>query len=202
MKSAEQIFPIYKVEHDALLSMQGELSIAYEIRLPELFTLSNDEYLAFHQTWVKAIKLLPKNSILHKQDWFVESNYLASFGEQTFLSHASERFFNERPFLAHHCYLILTKRPENYRAVSSAASSLMRKHLTPAQSTDGELFRDFLDSAGQFKRVMEDSGLVNLRRLNDNELAGTRAQARHFGTILFSAKPTGGAAIKRHSFTG
>jgi len=173
MKSAEQIFPIYKVEHDALLSMQGELSIAYELRLPELFTLSNDEYLAFHQTWVKAIKLLPKNSILHKQDWFVESQYAASFGDQTFLSHASERFFNERPFLAHRCYLILTKRPENYRPVSSAASGLMRKHLTPAQSTDNELFRDFLDSAGQFKRVMEDSGLVALRRLSDDELAGT-----------------------------
>jgi hypothetical protein len=65
------------------------------------------------------------------------------------------------------------KRPENYKPVSSAASSLMRKHLTPAQSTDSEPFRDFMDSAGQFKRVMEDSGLVTLRRLSDDELAGT-----------------------------
>jgi conjugation system TraG family ATPase len=173
MKNAEEIFPIYKVEHDTLLSMQGDLSIAYEVRLPELFTLSNDEYLAFHQTWVKAIKLLPKNSILHKQDWFVETGYQAIFGEKTYLSHASERFFNERPFLAHHCRLILTKRPEHYRPVSSAASSLMRKHLTPAQSTDGDLFRDFMDSAGQFKRVMEDSGLVSLSRLTDDDLSGT-----------------------------
>jgi len=66
MKSAEQVFPIYKVEHDTLVSMQGELTIGFELTLPELFTLSNDEYLAFHQTWVKAIKLLPKNSIFHK----------------------------------------------------------------------------------------------------------------------------------------
>jgi conjugation system TraG family ATPase len=173
MKNAEQIFPIYKVEHNTLLSMQGELSVAYEIRLPELFTLSNDEYMAFHQTWVKAIKLLPKNSIFHKQDWFVESAYQAKFSDQTFLSHASERFFNERPYLAHRCLLILTKRPENYKPISSAASSLMRKHLTPAQSTNTELFRDFMDNAGQFKRVMEDSGLLSLRRLNDEELAGT-----------------------------
>jgi len=173
MKNAEQVFPIYKVEHDTLLSMQGELSVAYELRLPELFTLSNDEYMAFHQTWVKAIKLLPKNSIFHKQDWFVESGYQAVFGDQTFLSHASERFFNERPFLAHHCLLTLTKRPDNFKPVSSAVSSLMRKHLTPAHATDEALFRDFLDSAGQFKRVMEDSGLVSMRRLQDNELAGT-----------------------------
>ena len=84
MKSAEQIFPIYKVEHDTLVSVHGDLTIAYEARLPELFTLSNDEYIAFHQTWVKAIKLLPKHSIFHKQDWFVEDQYRAQFAEQTF----------------------------------------------------------------------------------------------------------------------
>lgn len=173
MKSAEHVFPIYKVEHDTLLSMQGELSVAYELRLPELFTLSNDEYMAFHQTWVKAIKLLPKHSILHKQDWFLENRYAANFGDKTFLSHASERFFNERPFLEHHCNIILTKRPDNFKPVSSAASSLMRRHLTPPQSRDRELFRDFMDRAGQFKRVMEDSGLVSLRRLSDEGLAGT-----------------------------
>ncbi|WP_439697445.1 TraG family conjugative transposon ATPase [Mucilaginibacter sp. AW1-7] len=173
MKNAEQVFPIYKVEHDTLLSMQGDLTIAFELTLPELFTLSNDEYMAFHQTWVKAIKLLPKNGIFHKQDWFVEHKYAAGFGDITFLSHASERFFNERPYLAHHCLVMLTKRPENYKPVTSATSSLMRKRITPAQATSTELFRDFADSAGQFKRILEDSGLVRVRRLNDDELAGT-----------------------------
>jgi conjugation system TraG family ATPase len=173
MKNAEQVFPIYKVEHDTLLSMQGDLSIAFELTLPELFTLSNDEYMAFHQTWVKAIKLLPKNSVFHKQDWFVQDEYEARFSNQTFLGHASERFFNERPYLAHHCLVMLTKRPENYKQITSATSGLMRKHITPSQTTSTELFRDFADSAGQFKRILEDSGLVRARRLTDDELAGT-----------------------------
>ncbi|OOQ56625.1 TraG family conjugative transposon ATPase [Mucilaginibacter pedocola] len=173
MKNAAQIFPIYKVEHDALLSTQGELSIVFEARLPELFTLSNEEYMAFHQTWVKAIKLLPKHSILHKQDRFVEDKYTAEFAQRSFLSHASERFFNERPYLAHQCYIILTKRPSHHRAVDTAASSLLRKRLTPPQATESGPFNELLDSAGQFKKVLEDSGLVTLRRLADDELAGT-----------------------------
>ncbi|MGF7080381.1 TraG family conjugative transposon ATPase [Mucilaginibacter sp. UYCu711] len=171
MKNAEDIFPIYRVENNAMLSAQGDLTIAFAVTLPELFTLSNDEYMAFHQTWVKAIKLLPKNSIFHKQDWFVEDNYKATFVDQTFLGQASERFFNERPYLAHHCLVMLTKRPENFKAVNSAASSLMRKHITPTASS--EAFSDFIDSAGQFKRVLEDSGLLKLRRLNDDQLTGT-----------------------------
>lgn len=173
MKNAEQVFPIYKVEHDTLLSMQGDLTIAFELILPELFTMSNDEYMALHQTWIKAIKLLPKNSIFHKQDWFVQDNYSASFGDKTFLGHASERFFNERPYLAHRCIVMLTKRPENYKPITTATSSLMRKRITPAQTTSTELFRDFADNAGQFKRILEDSGSVKIRRLTDIDLAGT-----------------------------
>ncbi|OCX54329.1 conjugal transfer protein TraG [Mucilaginibacter sp. PPCGB 2223] len=173
MKNAEDIFPIYKVEYQTLLSAQGDLTIAYEVVLPELFTLSNEEYIAFHQTWVKAIKLLPKHSIFHKQDWFTEDQYVANFGDQTFLGHASERFSNERPYLAHRCYIFLTKRAVNYKPVTSAASSLLRKRITPVQSTSAELFRDFTDSCGQFKRVLEDSGLLSLRRLSDDELTGT-----------------------------
>jgi len=173
MKNAEAVFPICKVEHQALLSARGDLTIAYEVTLPELFTLSNDEYLAFHQTWVKAIKLLPKHSIFHKQDWFVEDSYKAVFSDQTFLGHASERFFNERPYLAHRCYIYLTKRAVDFRPVTSAASGLLRKRISPAQSTAAELFREFADNCGQFKRVLEDSNLLSLRRLTDDELTGT-----------------------------
>ncbi|RVT98451.1 TraG family conjugative transposon ATPase [Mucilaginibacter limnophilus] len=176
MKNAEQIFPIYKVENDAMVSAQGNVTVAFEVRLPELFTLSNDEYVAFHQAWVKAVKLLPVNSILHKQDWFVEALYEPVFGDESFLSHSSERFFNERSYLAHRCLLMLTQRPADFRTVTSSSSSLLRKHITPREATSARLFTEFLDSAGQFKRILEDSGLVGLKRLTNEELAGTPEQ--------------------------
>ncbi|WP_295769267.1 TraG family conjugative transposon ATPase [uncultured Mucilaginibacter sp.] len=177
MKNAEQIFPICKVENESMVSVHGDLTVAYELTLPELFTLSNEEYLALHQAWLKAIRLLPKNSVLHKQDWFTSANYKATFKDNTFLSRSSERFFNERPFLAHRCLLMLTKRPENFKPASSAFSTLMRRHITPKEVISSELMRDFTDHAGQFKRVLEDSGLLKLRRLNDDELAGTKSEA-------------------------
>lgn len=173
MKAAEQIFPIFRVENEAMVSIQGDVTVAFEATLPELFTLSNDEYLAMHQSWVKAIKMLPRHSILHKQDWFVDAQYEAKFSEQTFLSRASERFFNERPYLAHHCLIMITQRPENFKLVTSAISGLMRKRLMPAQTISPELFRDFTDRIGQFQRVLEDSGLISLRRLNDQQIAGS-----------------------------
>ena len=105
-KVLDDILPIMDVEHDCILSKMGDVTIVFKAELPEIFTLSDQEYEAFHQAWIKALKLLPKYTVFHKQDWFLESKYKLDFmkDDTSFLSRASERFFNERPFLAHSCY--------------------------------------------------------------------------------------------------
>ncbi len=70
-KVLEKVFPIMDVEHDCIVSKMGDITLAYELILPEIFTLSDTEYESIHQSWIKAIKLLPKHSVIHKQDWFI-----------------------------------------------------------------------------------------------------------------------------------
>ena len=79
MKNLLDILPVYGVEHDAILSKMGDITIAFKVELPELFTMSNDDYEAFHHSWIKAIKILPVNAVLYKQDWFTEEKYKADF---------------------------------------------------------------------------------------------------------------------------
>ncbi|XHR95553.1 TraG family conjugative transposon ATPase [Mucilaginibacter sp. UC70_90] len=174
-----KILPLTKVENGTILSAHGDITIAYEVSLPEIFTLSDRDYEAYHQAWVKAIRLLPQGSIFHKQDWFTESSFKADFEKagKSFLSRSSERFFNERECLEHHCYIFLTQKPKDRKLASSAYSNILRKSIVPQQTINPILFKDFLDSAGQFERILKDSGFVTLNRLNDNELAGTKEQA-------------------------
>ena len=175
MVEAAHIFPIYKVEHDCMVSMAGDLTIAYKATLPEIFTLSERDYETYHQSWVRAIKLLPQHSIFHKQDWFLESKYKADFekASQGFLSRSSEQFFNERPFLQHECFIFLTKKPAGRKLSSSVYSNICRKTIVPTQTIDPKLFKEFMNAAGQFERIMTDSGFCKLQRLNDDDLAGT-----------------------------
>ena len=177
-QTLERLLPIYKIENDCILSKQGDITLAFEVTLPEIFTLSTDDFEAMHQAWVKAIRVLPNHSILHKQDWFVEATYQADFArtEQSFLSASSERFFNERPYLDHACYLFLTKKPDGRKPSSALASNLLRPALVPAQTIDSKLLDTFLEKAGQFAKILQDSSYVQLRRLNGDELAGTAAQ--------------------------
>lgn len=178
MIDAKTILPIYKVEHNCILSRQGDITVGFKISLPEIFTLSDRDYEAYHQTWVRAIKLLPQNSVFHKQDWFVEDAFRADFDkvDNSFLSRASEKFFNEREFLNHSCYIFLTKRPNGRKLSSSAYSNVLRKSIVPAQTINQVMLDEFLDSVGQFVRVLSDSGFVSLERLLDDGLAGNANQ--------------------------
>jgi hypothetical protein len=127
----ENILPLMDVEHDLILSKQGDITIGFICELPEIFTLSKDEYEAFHQAWIKALKILPKHSIFHKQDWFLDSTHKADFlnGKESFLSRSSERFFNERPYLDHTCYIFLTKKPAGRKISSSLFQTSYEKLL-------------------------------------------------------------------------
>ena len=171
-KQLNEILPILGVEHDCILSKQGDITLVFKAELPEIFTLSDQEYEAFHQAWVKAIKVLPKLSVFHKQDWFIDSKYKPDFTKDdvSFLTQSSERFFNERPFLDHSCYILLTKKPTGRKASSSLFSNLIRRSIVPEQTLKPQLLQDFLDSAGQFKRILEDCGFVQLTRLKSDEL--------------------------------
>lgn len=176
MITIEKLLPLQKVEHNAILSAQGDITIAYEATLPDIFTLSDRDYEAYHQTLVKAIKILPTHSIFHKQDWFMGSEYKASVEKEntSFLSRCSEQFFNKRPYLHHRSYLFLTKKPVDRKLSTSLYSNILRKSIVPKQMTGPVMFNNFQDNAGQFERILKDSGFVALRRLTDGELAGTR----------------------------
>ncbi len=173
-KELKDILPIFGVEHDCILSKQGDVTIAYEVTLPELFTMSDQEYEALHQALIKAIKILPRHSIFHKQDWFTETKYAANFTKEdkSFLTASSERFFNERPYLDHQCYIMLTKKPSNRKQGSSLFSNLLRRSIVPEETVKPQLLQDFLGSAGQFERILQDSGYLQLKRLADDELSG------------------------------
>lgn len=171
---AKHILPVYKVEHGCILSVQGDITIGFKVHLPELFTFSDQDYESLHQDLVKAIKALPVGCVFHKQDWFVEASFSPDFENAgSFLSKASERFFNERAHLDHECFIFLTQKPTGRKLSSSAYCNLLRRSLVPAQTVSPVLQAAFLDAAGQFASILSDSGYVSLERLSDEQLAGT-----------------------------
>lgn len=176
MKAAtiESKFPLLAVEHDCIISKDADITVAFRVDLPELFTVTSAEYEAIHSSWAKAIKVLPDYSVIQKQDWFTKENYKPETDKEdtSFLSRSFERHFNERPFLNHTCFLYLTKTTKERQRMQSNFSSLCRGNIIPKE-VDKETTIKFLESVGQFERIVNDSGFVKLTRLTSDEITGT-----------------------------
>ena len=141
----ESKFPLLSVEQDCIISKDADVTVGFRGELPELYTVTSAEYEAIHSAWVKAIKVLPNYSIVHKQDIFIRENYKPDTDKEdiSFLSRSFERHFNERPYLNHYCYLFLTKTTKDRMRMQSNFSTLCRGNIIPKEIKDKEAMTKF-----------------------------------------------------------
>ena len=175
----ESKFPLLRVENNCIISKFADITAAYRVTLPELFTLTAEEYEALHGAWLKALKVLPDYTVVHKQDFFIEERYTApeDGSERSFLARSYERHFNERPYLRHTCYLFVTKTTPERMRQTSASSVLCRGFIVPREMRDTDAVTRFLEAAEQMERILNDSGLVHVERLTETEIVGTADDA-------------------------
>ncbi|MEI7502803.1 MAG: TraG family conjugative transposon ATPase [Paludibacter sp.] len=175
----ESKFPIWGVEMGCIISKDADITVAFKVELPELFTVTAKEYEAIHSSWTKAVKVLPDYSIVHKQDWYIKEQYEPEIkqDEMSFLSRSFERHFNERPYLNHTCYLFLTKTTKERSRMQSNFSTLCRGSIIPKEFREKETVERFLEAVGQFERIVNDGGFISITRLNTDEIVGTENNA-------------------------
>ena len=175
----ESKFHLLRVENNCIISKFADITTAYRVTLPELFTLTGEEYEALHGAWLKALKVLPDYTVVHKQDFFIEERYAApeDGSERSFLARSYERHFNERPYLRHSCYLYVTKTTPERMRQTSASSVLCRGFIVPREMRDTDAVTRFLEAAEQMERILNDSGLVRVERLTEDEIVGTADDA-------------------------
>ena len=170
----ESKFPLLAVEHGCIVSKDADITVAYRVELPELFTVTSAEYEAIHAAWCKAVKVLPEYCIVHKQDWFIRERYCPQTGdaEMSFLSRSYERHFAERPYLDHTCYLFLTKTTKERMRMQSNFTTLCRGNIIPKEVNE-EAAMKFMEAVDQFERILNDSGFISIARLSGDEVTGT-----------------------------
>ena len=179
ISTLESKFPLLRVENNCIISKFADITAAYRVSLPELFTITGEEYEALHGAWLKALKVLPDYTVVHKQDFFIEERYTApeEGSEQSFLARSYERHFNERSYLRHTCYLFVTKTTPERMRQTSASSVLCRGFIVPREMRDTDAVTRFLEAAEQMERILNDSGLVRVERLTEAEIVGTANDA-------------------------
>lgn len=184
----DDVCPIYKIENGVLISKNGDLTVGYEIYLPELWTLGDSDYEKMHSDWVNCIKDLPAYTIVHKQDIYYDAEYKYEGKQETFLQRGYARHFNGRHHLKHKCYLFFTKSTKDAIKNSTARWSPLCKTLIPQENCDPNEQTAFfkavdLAMAG-FKMLSDEEKniCVTYRKLSTTDLVGTKQPCK-FGLL-------------------
>jgi conjugation system TraG family ATPase len=184
-KNIDNINPFLAFEKGFLVTKMGAISAGYKLTLPELFTLTEGEYVGLHNIWTKAIKVLPANTIVHKQDWFIKENYKPQYkpdeyGSVSFHDKAFQRHFIERPFLNHTCYLFITQSTKQELQQKSTLSTLCKKRIVPREMLDENVINNFIEGIAQLEAIIRESGYIKLERLTETDFLGNE---KEFGLI-------------------
>jgi len=168
----EDYLPLLCWENDCIISKAADITVPLTLQLPQVYSIGAEEFEALHQMWVRAIKILPDYSIVHKQDWFFSSKYVpVDSGDSSFLEKASNNHFRSRRFLQHKSFLFLTQSSSKNYSYYSCFSALCSGRLINEERLDDSVYKAFMDSVEQFCSILKENGIV-CRRLTKKEVIG------------------------------
>lgn len=183
-------WPLQGVENGYVISNKCDVSAIFSVELPEIFTLSKEDYLNLHSTWVRAIKVLPQNTIFHKQDYFIKEKYIPqNLESDSYLAKTYKAHFYERPFLDHRCFIIITQKAKNRSKTNYGTSSLFYKNLVSDNTIKRSEKEIFDDSLQQMEEIMNNSGFLKLKRLTSDEICGDEKTIGLLEQYLFLQSP-------------
>ncbi|MBO6533308.1 MAG: TraG family conjugative transposon ATPase [Muricauda sp.] len=98
--------PILDVQNHVVFANNGNVALCYKVALPEIHSLSEQDFEELHSMWFQAFKSLPTGTVIHKQDIYQKVGYDAQqLPNNTFLEKATYEYFKGREYLSHHSYL-------------------------------------------------------------------------------------------------
>ena len=161
-------FPVMNGGDGVILSKRGDVCYGWEVLLPPAFRCNEERYDAIVQALHSAVTLLPDYAIVHKQDVYMKKKYVAE-KSAGFLQEAYEMHFDGREYLDHRCRLFLTfSSKKDVRGASSGLLGITAGGSMPKS----EVLARFAAVAEQFATVVQGCGLLDMRRLTEEDIFG------------------------------
>lgn len=177
-KSMDQCFPLLAWEKNCLISQYADVTVLFQVQLPAVFERGVPQFEQDHANWVRALRLMPDYTLVHKQDIYQQLTYQPTHCQQenSFLQQASNRHFTGRTYVKHTCYVYLTLSSKQNLQTQSIGTLLCQNRLVPRDMLSDARVNDFLDKVSQFQAVLSDAGYT-VTRLDADAVLGTAGQA-------------------------
>lgn len=123
-----------------LVGRNGEYTVGYKLELPPIFTVAEEVYDEFVETFTKAVQILPNWCRIHRQDFIFNENSILEPQSGSFYEQEYIKMFASRSTLCQESYIYFTLIPKIYHDVSiSTANTFKAKgfiHISKKEAID------------------------------------------------------------------
>lgn len=112
---------------------QGSFALGFRVKLPEKYSLGEEDYDNLNTIWAKTLKDLPTGTIFFKQDIFTESKFkTAHFLNTNFLEQKTKEYFEGIDYLSHttNIFFILPNNTINLTRLKNPIRPPRKKEFT------------------------------------------------------------------------
>ena len=158
--------PILDIQNHVVFANNGNVVLCYKVLLPEIHSLSEQDFEELHSMWFQAFKSLPTSTVIQKQDIYQKVGYDAQqLPNRTFLEKATYEYFKGREYLRHQSYVFFTLPLDKTLNAS--------KYVNPFRKTEKGFHRKLDVQVAEFITAVNDavSYINNSQRVSLTPLA-------------------------------
>jgi conjugation system TraG family ATPase len=168
----EKIFPIVKVKDNLILSGAGDLTFGYELELPEIFTMTREDYISIYSGLLSFFKNLPNGIVVTQQDYYFTQRYESGNDFNSFTLKEDSKALAGRRLLKHKSLLYISVPDKKLNPLSASENSAIK---TPNFLTNVyDEFPKTIELARSIKRksdiALSSIDLLKVKELNTEEL--------------------------------
>tara|TARA_R110002049_G_scaffold309137_2_gene517482 strand:+ start:1818 stop:4223 length:2406 start_codon:yes stop_codon:yes gene_type:complete len=164
--------PIVDIQDHILFANNGNVVLCYKVDLPEIYSLSENDFEDLHGAWFQGFKSLPTGTVIHKQDIYQKTIYTADkLPNDTFLEQATHKYFKGRDYIKHNSYLFFVL-PYNKALNASKFTSPFRKVEKGIHKKMDHNVQEFITSVNDAISFINNSRKVKFTPLNEHQIVG------------------------------
>ena len=168
-------FPVAFIEDDCLVGADESITVGFQIvRSSAVYSISEQAGIEINDFFMSSLKLLPKGTTFHKQDFYYLENYKANLtGKDSWVKKKNEEYYQGRTLLKHYSNIYISFRENNKLKKNIGSSSLFKKIVIGEDFKENK-FKIFLKNSSNytdtFLNTINASGKIIIKRMDQERL--------------------------------
>lgn len=161
---------IEETEHNRMLTCQGDVVFCYRLRLPECYSLAEEQYDQLNEIWRIALKDFPQDTILLRSDRYDRLPFDASsMPEDSYIRREEKRYAAGRLQTVDTSYLFVVFT--GFRSVRDVRNSNPFVVLSHRKfKAEDVAYRSFLAAVDSMYQQLAGSGAVGIEPMTEEEI--------------------------------